>query len=46
MSAREANRMMMWESPGLPLLLGFVVSTSVSVGLWLVVSYISWLMVR
>lgn len=46
MAARGMNRMMVWESPGLPLLLGIVVSTSVSVGLWLVVSYISWLMMR
>lgn len=46
MAARGMNRVAMWESPGLPLLLGIVVSTSVSVGLWLVVSYISWLVMR
>jgi hypothetical protein len=38
--------MMEWETPGLPLLLGMVVSVSVSVGLWMVVSYVSWLMMR
>ena len=46
MAARGVNRMMVWETPGLPLLLGIAVSISVSVGLWLVVSYISWLMMR
>lgn len=43
---RGVNRMMEWESPGLPLLVGVLVSTSVSVGLWLVVSYISWLLMH
>ena len=43
---RGVNRMMVWESPGLPLLLGVVVSTSVSIGLWLVVSYISWFLMH
>jgi hypothetical protein len=37
---------MVWQTQGLPLLLGIAVSTSVSVGLWLVVSYVSWLMMR
>jgi hypothetical protein len=44
--ARGLPRVEMWESPGLPLLLGILVSTSVSVGLWLVVSYLSWLVMR
>ncbi len=43
---RGVNRMMVWESPGLPLLLGVLVSTSVSVGLWLMLSYISWLLMH
>jgi hypothetical protein len=40
--AREAHKEWMWETEGLPLLLGMVVSMSVSVGLWLLVSYLSW----
>jgi hypothetical protein len=36
----------MWESEGLPLLLGMVVSMAVSVGLWLVVSYLSWVVLH
>lgn len=44
--ARSAQRNWMGEAEGLPLLLGMVLALSVSLGLWVLVSYVSWLALR
>jgi len=43
---RHAHTERMFEPQGVPLLLGMLLSTSLSIGLWLVVSYVSWLVLR
>lgn len=43
---RHADTERMFNTQGVPLLLGMVLSTSLSIGLWLVVSYVSWLVLR
>ncbi len=35
-----------WEGNGVPLLLGMLIAISLSAGLWLVLSYAGWLVLR
>jgi len=44
--ARSADRQLGGRREDLPLLLGMVLAVSVSTGLWVVVSYVSWLVLR
>jgi hypothetical protein len=44
--ARSAQREELEDGEGLPLLLGMVLAVSVSLGLWLLVSYVSWLVLH
>ena len=44
--AHGVRRAWEWDGEGVPLLLGMVIATGVSLGLWLVLSYASWLVLR
>jgi hypothetical protein len=35
-----------WDDPGLPFLLGAMLSTTLSLGLWVVVSWASWMLLN
>ena len=44
--ARSAQREWMGEGEGVPLLIGILLASSISLGMWMMVSYVSWLLLR